>query len=44
MLNRIGCLLGLVLLVGAGSGCGVLYTVVKSESKLDRLEIGRAHV
>jgi hypothetical protein len=37
VLKRIGCLLGLALLVGIGSGCGVLYTVVKSESKLDRL-------
>jgi hypothetical protein len=37
VLKRIGCLLSLALLVGAGSGCGVLYTVVKSESKLDRL-------
>jgi hypothetical protein len=26
-------------LVGACSGCGVLYTVVKSESKLDRLAV-----
>ena len=39
MVKRIGCLLGLALLVGAGSGCGVLYTVVKSESKLDRLAV-----
>jgi hypothetical protein len=29
----------LALLVGACSGCGVLYTVVKSESKLDRLAV-----
>jgi hypothetical protein len=31
--------MGLALLVGACSGCGVLYTVVKSESKLDRLAV-----
>ncbi|MBU6435392.1 MAG: PDZ domain-containing protein, partial [Nitrospirae bacterium] len=34
-----GFLMGLALLVGACSGCGVLYTVVKSESKLDRLAV-----
>ena len=39
MVRRIGCWMGLALLVGACSGCGVLYTVVKSESKLDRLSI-----
>jgi hypothetical protein len=39
MLKRIGCLMGLVLLAGACFGCGVLYTVVKSESKLDRLAV-----
>jgi hypothetical protein len=31
--------MGMALLVGACSGCGVLYTVVKSESKLDRLAV-----
>jgi hypothetical protein len=31
--------MGLALLVGACSGCGVLYTVMKSESKLDRLAV-----
>ena len=39
MVRRIGCWMGLALLVGACSGCGVLYTVVKSESKLDRLAV-----
>ncbi|MEO8341637.1 MAG: PDZ domain-containing protein [Nitrospirota bacterium] len=39
MLRRLGCLMVLVLLVGVCSGCGVLYTVVKSESKLDRLAV-----
>ncbi|MCX5723257.1 MAG: PDZ domain-containing protein [Nitrospirae bacterium] len=39
MVRRIGCWLGLALLVGVCSGCGVLYTVVKSESKLDRLAV-----
>ena len=39
MVRRIGCWIGLALLVGACSGCGVLYTVVKSESKLDRLAV-----
>jgi len=39
MLKQIGCWIGLALLVGACSGCGVLYTVVKSESKLDRLAV-----
>src|SRR5438874_1044608 len=39
MVNRIGCWIGLALLVSACSGCGVLYTVVKSESKLDRLAV-----
>ena len=39
MVKRIGCWAGVILLVGACSGCGVLYTVVKSESKLDRLAV-----
>lgn len=39
MVKRIGCWMGVALLVGACSGCGVLYTVVKSESKLDRLAV-----
>lgn len=39
MVRRIGCCVGLALLVGACSGCGVMYTVVKSESKLDRLAV-----
>jgi hypothetical protein len=39
MVKRIGCWVGVILLVGACSGCGVLYTVVKSESKLDRLAV-----
>jgi hypothetical protein len=39
MLKRIGSLMGLALLVAACSGCGVLYTVMKSESKLDRLAV-----
>ena len=39
MVRRIGCWMGMALLVGACSGCGVLYTVVKSESKLDRLAV-----
>jgi len=39
MVKRIGCWMGMTLLVGACSGCGVLYTVVKSESKLDRLAV-----
>ncbi|HYM88129.1 MAG TPA: PDZ domain-containing protein [Nitrospiraceae bacterium] len=42
MVRRIGCWMGLALLVGAYSGCGVLYTVVKSESKLDRLAVPMA--
>lgn len=37
--RRIGCWMGLALLAYACSGCGVLYTVVKSESKLDRLAV-----
>ncbi len=37
--KRIGCCVGLVLLAYACSGCGVLYTAVKSESKLDRLAV-----
>ena len=37
--KRIGCWMGMALLIGACSGCGVLYTVVKSESKLDRLAV-----
>ncbi len=39
VIKRVGCWLRLALLVGACSGCGVLYTVVKSESKLDRLAV-----
>ena len=39
MIRQIGCWIGLALLVGACSGCGVLYTVMKSESKLDRLAV-----
>ena len=39
MVKQIGRWMGLALLVGACSGCGVLYTVVKSESKLDRLAV-----
>ena len=39
MVRRIGCWMGMALLFGACSGCGVLYTVVKSESKLDRLAV-----
>ena len=39
MVKQIGSWIGLVFLVGACSGCGVLYTVVKSESKLDRLAV-----
>lgn len=39
MVKRIGCWMGVILLAGACSGCGVLYTVVKSESKLDRLAV-----
>ena len=39
MVKRIGCWIGLTLLVGVCSGCGVLYTVMKSESKLDRLAV-----
>ncbi|MDP3595749.1 MAG: CsgG/HfaB family protein, partial [Nitrospirota bacterium] len=39
MLKRLGCWMVLVCLAGACSGCGVLYTVVKSESKLDRLAV-----
>ena len=39
VLKRIGCWMGVILLVGVCSGCGVLYTVVKSESKLDRLAV-----
>ncbi len=39
VIKRVGCWVGLALLVGACSGCGVLYTVVKSESKLDRLAV-----
>ncbi|MCX5722044.1 MAG: PDZ domain-containing protein [Nitrospirae bacterium] len=37
--RRIGCCVGLALLAYACSGCGVLYTAVKSESKLDRLAV-----
>ena len=39
MIRRIGCWVGLAILVYACSGCGVLYTVMKSESKLDRLAV-----
>ena len=39
VLKRLGCWMVLVLLASACSGCGVLYTVVKSESKLDRLAV-----
>lgn len=39
MLKRLGCWMVLVFLAGTCSGCGVLYTVVKSESKLDRLAV-----
>jgi hypothetical protein len=39
MIRRIGYLVGMILLASACSGCGVLYTVVKSESKLDRLAV-----
>jgi hypothetical protein len=39
MVKRIGYWVGVIFLVGACSGCGVLYTVVKSESKLDRLAV-----
>ncbi len=42
MVRWIGCWMGMALLVGACSGCGVLYTVVKSESKLDRLAVPMA--
>jgi hypothetical protein len=39
MVRRIGCLVWAILLASVCSGCGVLYTVVKSESKLDRLSV-----
>jgi PDZ domain len=39
MIRRIGYWMGVAILVGACSGCGVLYTVMKSESKLDRLAV-----
>jgi hypothetical protein len=39
MVRWIGCWMGLAFLVFACSGCGVLYTVIKSESKLDRLAV-----
>ena len=39
MVRRIGCWMGLAFLAFACSGCGVLYTVIKSESKLDRLAV-----
>ena len=39
MIRQIGCWIGLALLVEACSGCGVMYTVMKSESKLDRLAV-----
>jgi PDZ domain/Curli production assembly/transport component CsgG len=39
MVRRLGCLVGTILLAYVCSGCGVLYTIVKSESKLDRLSV-----
>lgn len=39
MIRRIGSWMGVAILVWACSGCGVLYTVMKSESKLDRLAV-----
>ena len=39
MVGRIGCWIGLALLAGTLSACGVAYTIVKSESKLDRLSV-----
>jgi hypothetical protein len=39
MIRRIGYWMGIAILAGACSGCGVLYTVMKSESKLDRLAV-----
>jgi PDZ domain/Curli production assembly/transport component CsgG len=39
MIRRIGYWMGVAILAGACSGCGVLYTVMKSESKLDRLAV-----
>jgi hypothetical protein len=39
MIRRIGYWMGVTILAGACSGCGVLYTVMKSESKLDRLAV-----
>ena len=39
MVGRIGCWIGLALLAGTLSACGVAYTIVKSESKLDRLAV-----
>ncbi len=39
MVRWIGCLVWAILLASVCSGCGVLYTVVKSESKLDRLAV-----
>jgi PDZ domain/Curli production assembly/transport component CsgG len=39
MLKRIGCWMVLALLASVCSGCGVAYTILKSESKLDRLAV-----
>ena len=39
MIRRIGYWMGVAILVCTCSGCGVLYTVMKSESKLDRLAV-----
>jgi PDZ domain/Curli production assembly/transport component CsgG len=39
MLKRIGCWTVLALLASVCSGCGVAYTILKSESKLDRLAV-----
>ena len=39
MVKRIGCWIGLALLASTLSACGVAYTIVKSESKLDRLAV-----
>jgi PDZ domain/Curli production assembly/transport component CsgG len=39
MVRRISCLVWAILLASVCSGCGVLYTLVKSESKLDRLAV-----
>ena len=39
MIRQIGYWIGVAILVCTCSGCGVLYTVMKSESKLDRLAV-----